>query len=199
MEFDDLQKAWQGQKAPERVMISTEALLGEVRRNELNLRATLIWRDVREVSAAVLLAAWFSFKAVRDNAWPDYVCAALCAGVGVFIIIDRLARKGTQPSFTGTLKSCLESSLAEVNHQIWLLRNVFWWYLLPLLIASAISMCTTNEHRPHFNKPAAIAVMITALLVAWFFRWVYQLNQATVARTLEPRRQELDELLASLQ
>jgi Na+/proline symporter len=198
MEFDDLQKAWQGQKAPERVTISAEALLREVRRNELSLRATLIWRDVREVSAAVLLAAWFSFKGLRDHAWSDCVCAALCAGVGVFIIIDRLARKGTQRSFTGTLKSCLESSLAEVNHQIWLLRNVFWWYLLPLLIASAISMCNTNARRPHFNQPAAIGAMITALLVAWFFRWVYRLNQAAVARTLEPRRRELEELMTGL-
>ena len=198
MDFDDMQKAWQGQKAPERMTISTDVLLREVRRNELSLRATLIWRDFREVSAAALLAGWFSFKAVRDHAWPDYICAVLCAGVGVFIIIDRLARKRKQPSFNDTLKSCLESSLAEVNHQIWLLRNVFWWYLLPLLVASAISMCTTNEHQRHFNKPAAIAVMITAVLVAWFFRWVYQLNQAAVAKTLEPRRQELNELLASL-
>ena len=30
----------------------------------------------------------------------------------------------------------MESSLAQVEHQIWLLRNVFWWYLLPLALAT---------------------------------------------------------------
>jgi len=199
MEFDDLQKAWQGQKAPERVTISAEALLREVRRNELSLRATLIWRDVREVSAAVLLAAWFSFDGWRHHSWSYFLCAVICAGVGVFILVDRAAQKKTRPTFNGTLKSCIEASLAEVNHQIWLLKNVFWWYLLPLLIASAIQMWYTNLHMRHFDKGAAVGAMITTLLVVWFFRWVYRLNQAAVARTLAPRREELEALLASLE
>ena len=32
------------------------------------------------------------------------------------------------------LLSCVKDSLAQVEHQIWLLRNVFWWYLLPSAI-----------------------------------------------------------------
>jgi hypothetical protein len=198
MEFDDLQKAWQDQKMPARVTINTDALLREVRRNELNLLTTLIWRDVREISAALLLVVWYSYKALRDHAWPDYLCAALCASVGLFILVDRLLRRNTRPTFSGTLKSCLESSLAEVNHQIWLLRNVFWWYLLPLLIASAISIIDRNAHLRHFNQSTAISAMVSTLLVAWFFRWVYRLNQAAIAKTLEPRRRELEALMASL-
>jgi hypothetical protein len=30
-----------------------------------------------------------------------------------------------------SLRSSIERSLAQVEHQIWLLRNIFWWYLMP--------------------------------------------------------------------
>jgi len=118
--------------------------------------------------------------------------------VGVYIIVDRLAQKKTQPAFNGTLKGCIEASLAQVNHQIWLLKNIFWWYLLPLLVASAISMWTKESHRPHFDHAAAVGVLMSVVLIAWFFRWVYRLNQSAVTKTLQPRREELEALLASL-
>jgi hypothetical protein len=198
MEFDDLQKAWQSQNLTAQVTIKADLLLKEVRRNQLSLRATLFWRDVREVSAAILLTAWFSFDGWRHHASPDYLCAIICAGVGIFMIADRFVQKKTQPVFSGSLKSCLEASLAQVIHQIWLLKNVFWWYLLPLLVASAISMAYTNSHLRHFDKGAAVGAMLATLLVAWFFVFVYRLNQTAVKKSLEPRRLELEALMATL-
>ena len=198
MEFDDLQRAWQAQNPAAHITIKADLLLKEVRRNQRQFWATIFWRDVREVGAAVLLTVWFLYEAVRDHAWSYGLCALLCAGVGVYIIVDRLAQKKTQPSFNGTLKGCIEASLAQVNHQIWLLKNVFWWYLLPLLVASAISMWTKESHRAHFDHAAAVGVLITVVLIAWFFRWVYRLNQSAVTKTLQPRQEELKALLASL-
>jgi len=198
MEFDDLQRAWQAQNPAAQVTIKADLLLKEVRRNERSFWSTIFWRDVREVSAAVFLTAWWSYDGWRHHAWPYFLCALICAGVGVFMLVDRAAQKKTQPTFNGTLKSCLDASLAQVTHQIWLLKNVFWWYLLPLLVASAISMSYENLHMRHFDKGAAVGAMLAALLVACFFRWVYRLNQAAVARRLDPRREELEALLASL-
>jgi hypothetical protein len=198
MEFDDLQKAWQAQNPAAHVTIRADLLLKEVRRNQRQFWATIFWRDVREVSASAILAAWFVYEGWRDHAWSYYLCALICAGVGVYIIVDRITQRKAQAAPSDPLKNCIEASLAEVNHQIWLLKNVFWWYLLPLLVASAISMWDKNSHRHHFDTAAAVGTMLTTLLVAWFFRWVYRLNQAAVQKTLEPRREELEALLASL-
>ena len=152
MEFDDLQRAWQSQDPAAHVTIKADLLLKEVRRNQRQFWATIFWRDVREVGAAVLLAVWFIYEAVRDHAGSYALCALLCGGVGAYIVWDRLAHKKSQPAFNGTLKSCIEASLAQVNHQIWLLRNVFWWYLLPLIVASvALHVDLRNQHRAPFR------------------------------------------------
>jgi len=43
-----------------------------------------------------------------------------------------------------------------------------------------------------------VGVLMSVVLIAWFFRWVYRLNQSAVTKTLQPRREELEALLASL-
>ena len=63
MNFEDLQKAWQSQNPSANVTIKAELLLKEVRRNQHYFRATIFWRDVREVGVAFLLALYFFYKA----------------------------------------------------------------------------------------------------------------------------------------
>jgi hypothetical protein len=60
MNFEDLQKAWQSQDASAKVTINADVLLKEVRRNEQQFRASIFWRDVREVGSAFLLVLYCS-------------------------------------------------------------------------------------------------------------------------------------------
>jgi Na+/proline symporter len=198
MEFDDLQRAWQAQNPAAQVTIKAELLLKEVRRNQRQFWATIFWRDVREVGVALLLALYFLYHGWTHHNWTDYLNTMACLGIGLFMVVDRRLQRKKKPIANDALKHCLEVSLAEVNHQIWLLKNVFWWYLLPLLVASAISMCQENLHMRHFDRGTAVGAMLAALIVAWFFRFVYRLNQRAVRKSLEPRREELKALLASL-
>ena len=45
----------------------------------------------------------------------------------------RHKRKPSEPG--DPLLESVKESLTQVEHQIWLLRNVFWWYLLPFTIS----------------------------------------------------------------
>ena len=45
----------------------------------------------------------------------------------------RHKRKPSEPG--DPLLESVKESLTQVEHQIWLLRNVFWWYLLPFAIS----------------------------------------------------------------
>src|ERR1700683_2105720 len=189
MEFDDLQRAWQAQNPAAPVTMKAELLLKEIRRNQRQFWATIFWRDVREVSVAFLLALYFLYHGWTHHHWTDYLNTVACLGIGMFMVVDRRLRRKKKPVANDALKHCLEVSLAEVNHQIWLLKNVFWWYLLPLLVASAISMCQEYLHMRHFDQGSAVGAMLAALLVAWFFRFVYRLNQRAVRKSLEPRRE----------
>ena len=92
------------------------------------------------------------------------------------------------------LKACLESSLKEVKHDIWLQRTVFWWCWLPFTAAFAVSFGYASL-RLHTLKFVAFLVLFVIPL-AW---WGHRLSRFTVRKVLEPRRQELEALLASLE
>ena len=66
----------------------------------------------------------------------------------------------------------------QVNHQIWLLKNIFWWYLLPILIGlSAFSAQTlwSNQAVGLTSTLESAAIFIHTYGVTYGF--VYWLNQ----------------------
>ena len=203
MNFDDLQKAWQSQDAGARVAINADVLLREVQRNQHQFRATIFWRDVREVGMAYLLAAFFSYQSLRQGDWTSILIGIACFGVGTFMLVDRLLQRRKQTTARDPLKRCIEGSLKEVNHQIWLLKNVFWWYLAPIAAALAIFLGHSVWRAANigFNilAPSVVLGAVVAVVVIGLLYWaIYWVNQFAVRKSLAPRRQELETLLASL-
>jgi hypothetical protein len=92
----------------------------------------------------------------------------------------------------------VEESLAQVEHQIWLLRNVGWWGLLPFAVP-AMAFFGHIYWLAGGGWEAAGAMAGVAAVVGLILVWVYRLNQAAVRNELEPRRRELQALLAGLQ
>ena len=86
----------------------------------------------------------------------------------------------------------------QVNHQIWLLRNVFWWYLLPIAAALGISIGYSTWHARHFGATAVMGWCVYGLSCGLLYWGIYWVNQFAVRKSLDPRRQELEALLASL-
>ena len=198
MNFEELQKAWQSQDPGANVMINADGLLKEVRRNQQQFRMTIFWRDVREIGVAFLLTVLFLYQGMRHHDWTDYVLASACFGVGTFMVVDRLLQRRKQPASSDSLKTCIEGSLLQVNHQIWLLKNVLWWYLMPFTVALGISICHSAWLAQNPGFSAMIVWVISALFVALVYWGIYRLNQYAVRKSLEPRRQELETLLAGL-
>jgi hypothetical protein len=198
MNFEELQKAWQSQNPGATVTINTDLLLKEVRCNQHHFWMTIFWRDAREVGVAAFLTWLFLHWAIRDREWSLYLLSFSCFGVGLFMLVDRWLQRRKRPVTNEALRGCIEASLLQVNHQIWLLKNVFWWYLLPLAAAIGISICAGIWR----TRQAGFSVMkgwVVFVLFGVLIYWgVYWLNQFAVKKYLEPRRQELESLLASL-
>lgn len=197
MKFEDLQKAWQSQPAATRVTIDSELLLQEVRRNQRQFRATIFWRDAREVGVSFLLTWYFIRRGWPTNDWTDCLVGLTCFGVGTFMLLDRFLQRRKTTGAQDSLVASLESSLQQVNHQIWLLKNVFWWYLLPLSGAIGISVVVSCWEVRHQASQLIFwgCYIIGCALLDWFLYW---LNQIAVKNTLEPRRRELEALLAEI-
>ena len=200
MNPDPFQQAWQTQTSQTRLTIDAELLLKELRRNQQNFTATIFWRDVREVGVALLLVpVWFYLGARLSLPWTWYLTVPALLWIVGFMLVDRKRHKRQPPEPGEPLRQSVESSLAQVEHQIWLLRNVFWWALLPTALAVL----------PFFGEVswsvrldgwwlALLGLVVPVSIVTVMFVGIYSLNQTAVRSGLEPRRQELQALLASL-
>lgn len=201
MNFEEMQKAWQSQGAGPKITIDADVILKEVRRNQYSFRGMIFWRDFREVGVAAWLTWLFLHWAIRDKMWPLYLLSFGCFFVGVFILVDRWIQQKRQPVLNDSLKAWTENSLLHVNHQIWLLKNVFWWYLLPLCIGEAVFLLYLAWRTGFSDKISAeriVPLAVMAVIFGLVDGGVYWLNQFAVRKALEPRRQELETLLAEL-
>jgi len=204
MNFETLQKAWQSQDAGAKVTINTDMLLKEIRRNQQQFWVMIFWRDVREVGVAAFLTGLFLYLAILGRERSFYLSSFACFGVGLFMLVDRWLQHRKRPVTNDPLRSCIEASLIQVNHQIWLLKNVFWWYLLPLAIGASVFVIGLAWEIPIEGRVSRIELVccllgISAIICGFCFWFVYWLNQCAVRKFLEPRRQELETLLASLE
>lgn len=206
MTFDELQKNyWQKDAAGSKLTIDSDMLIREVRRNKSAFESSIFWRDFREVAVAVIMVGVFLYDAFKraENMWiaGSYVILAMtCLYVAAFFIIDHHLQRKKGPRHTDPLLACVESSLTQVEHQIWLLRNVFWLYLLPLGAGVAMVLIAINCHlfKVLSAKLVLSECLVVTLIVVLVFWGVYLLNRRAVRKDLMPRKVELESLLKTL-
>lgn len=201
MTFNELQENWQSQPADPKLTIDTDVLLKEVKRNKNCFESAIFWRDFREVGIAIVMFVFFLFKGINDSLWPLSLVGLFCLWVAVFMVTDRIIQKKKQPRLSDTLSNCAKSSLAQINHQIWLLRNVLWWYLGPLGVGILIWFGYCGLLLMQGEKPPigwvlfVLGCIVGTIILYWGIYW---LNQRAVRKELIPRKNELEELLNSL-
>ena len=198
MNFDELQKKWQSQQGGFKLRIDADVLLKEVRHNKESFESSIFWRDVREVGVFFALVPFFLYFALKFNLWSLYLPVLSCIFTGVFMILDRMIQKKKLLKSGDSLINCIETSLAQVEHQIWLLKNVLWWYLLPFIIGVSIFWV----HVWWLARTASWTGLFIGGCFVWLFAisvGVYYLNRYCVRKKLIPRKQELEQLLRSLQ
>jgi hypothetical protein len=199
MKPDNFQQAWQTQSSHTRLTIDAQLLLKEVRRNQRQFTATIFWRDVREVGTALLMVPlWFYLGVKLSLPWTWYLMVPALVWIAGFMLADRMRHKRQPPESGEPLRQRVESSLAQVEHQIWLLRNVFWWYLLPpaLSILAIFGQIAWELRAGGWWTVLAIPGMVAMNMIVLV--GIYWLNQNAVRSELVPRQQELQTLLASL-
>jgi hypothetical protein len=200
MSRDPLQEAWQSQPDPP---FDADRLVHEFRRGERQFATMIFLRDVREVgSSLVLLPVWVALGVGLGLPWSWYLVIPGLLWIAAFMTIDRLRRKKRRAGPGDSLVRGVGSALAEVEHQIWLLRNVFWWYQLPL----AVPIMAFFAHTFWRLSRGSVGGMVMAFFATSFVTvfvgavnvWIYWINQKAVRSALEPRRQELAAMLRGL-
>jgi hypothetical protein len=212
MDPDDFEQVDQGHP---RLSGDAEFLLKEVQRNEQSFNAMIFWRDFREIGIALLLVpAWLylgiMFQPAWSPPWTWYLTVPVLVWIAGFMLVYRMRHKQKPNKPDELLLHCVERSVTEVEDQIWLLRNIFWWYLLPpgiSIMAFFVHLNWTWRDRlvarlmskDWLDVLDALghAVPFVAVIAVYYF--IYWLNQYAVRTQLEPRRQELLTLLMSFE
>ena len=170
-----------------------------MRRDSRAFSRSVFWRDVREVAASFLVAGVFgkiAYDAQAEGAvaWPAWTAAILPLLVAVVFLVDRAIQHERSAPRGDNIVVEIERAAAAVRHQIWLLRNVLWWYILPLSVCSLLIGLQVALYGPA-EMPEVARWIIGALvllptgLVDW---WVWKLNQNAVRDQLEPQLAELE-------
>src|SRR5262249_6653928 len=158
----------------------------------------IFWRDVREVGISLLMVPLWVYLGIRASLpWTWYLMVPALLWIAGYMLADRI-RHGRQAETGEPLRQHVGSSLAQGEHQIWLLRNVFWWYLLPRGLSFLAFCSQVAWHMRSGGRWTAFAVIDAVAVVAVVYAGIYQLNQYAVRAELEPRHQELEALLMSL-
>lgn len=194
---DPLQEAWQSQPQP---AVDPDQLVREFRQGQEKFAAMIFWRDVREVGVSlVLLPIWVAMGLGMGLPWTWYLVIPGLVWIAVFMTADRMRQRRRRAGPGDPLVRGVKSALAEVEHQIWLLRNVLWWYLMPVAVPMPAFFFQLFWQPSRGNVwEAAIAMSFGTVIVGGVFAWIYWINQNAVRSTLEPRRQELAAMLKSL-
>ncbi|MCL4695103.1 MAG: beta-lactamase family protein [Candidatus Hydrogenedentes bacterium] len=199
MNPDNFQEAWKAQSSQTRVTVNADLLLQEVQRSQESFRGMIFWRDFREVGVAiVMLPLWFVMGYALSLPWTWYLTVPALLWIMGFIFVDRMRHPQKPPGPGDSLLTSAKDSLAQVEHQIWLLRNVAWWYLLPFTI-SILAFFTQSSWQIANNWGGFLGLAIPSYAFLFvLYGFVYWLNQYAVRKQLEPRRQELLTLIATL-
>ena len=199
MSPDEFQQAWHAETSKTRITVNADLLKKEVQRSQRDFRTAILIRDYREVGVAlVMLPVWVIMGYALSLPWTWYlVMIGIVWGI-VFILVDRKRHKHTLPGPEEPLLNSANESLAQVEHQIWLLRNVVWWYLLPYAIPMFVFFVHACKSIGLSWPAALVAASFPSLFVVLLYAFLYVLNQREVRKRLEPRRVELLALIASL-
>lgn len=200
MTLDEYQEAWKVEAAQVQVSFDTELLSQKVKQAQSSFRSTILWRDIREVGLSLLMIpVWFVMGTAFSLPWTWYLTIPVFVWIAGFMLVDRLRHPQTRSRAGEPLSFYVQESLNQMEHQVWLLRNVFWWALLPPSISIMAFFLQVGWDGVKSWWGAAIIAGLGGTVVFYLYRWIYRLNQMVVREHLEPRRDKLRKLISSIE
>ena len=141
---------------------------------------TIKARNWRECGGAALVTAFFAFIAWRS---PNALACAgnlgiAASGLWIVFYMLRYGREAPAPAPDRSLADFQQALLRKYEHQIRLLKNVKYWYLLPpyvgLLLASAGKMMADDaKGQPGWPELVAVTIYTAVFGGLWWLNEVY--------------------------
>jgi hypothetical protein len=211
MNLDEFERAWKSQGG---AALNADQLAEALRKHDQSFNRMIYLRDAREIGVAlVLIPIWVAMGLGIPligalSPWTWWLEIPALIWVAGFMYVDRKRQQRGAPAAGAPLRTTMAYSLDQVEHQIWLLRNILWWYLLPLGIPIALFFVQVNmqieEKSPVpfwltlFNAGIPLGAALPVVFLIALYGFIYWLNQYAVRKQLDPMRQHLQAALDGL-
>ncbi len=140
-------------------------------------------RDTIENFAVALVIVVNSIILASCNNWVTFAGAAIVVFAAIEVAIVLNVTRMYCPTPTGLpLAEHCKLEAEKVDRQVFLLRNVAWWYVGPLMLGCCVMAFGEG--------PLIVSGILCGFYVAVGY-FVYWINQKAVAEQLLPLRQEL--------
>lgn len=192
MQWEEMKANWQALTPDIDPPATEEEIVARARQHALRFERRIRIRDWLETIAAIIVTAGFGYVFTL----PDI---SLLSQTGILLVLASCAfiiwrlhsvrmRHPREPDCA--VADLLRGEIHRLDEQIRLLSSVSWWYLAPLgtgviLVVFGIRGWST------------FSLLYAAAVVA-LYAGIYYLNRRAVQRELQPRRQELSAMLASI-
>jgi len=186
---------WNSQPA-ESLLIDEEKVMQAVRDEHRREQRRIYWLNAQEVIPAVFLFFFFGSAGLNQEtgAWAFFAAAVLCLGVGMFLLGSTIRQRTRESAFGDAVKEQLLRAVSQVKHREWLYRNIFWWYLLPIVLGwGAIVFDKMFK-----DGPSTFAIVYVTACFA-FFACVYWMNRQVASIRYTPRRMQLEGMLHDIE
>jgi uncharacterized membrane protein YjjB (DUF3815 family) len=181
------QQLWQSQPV-EGIKMSADA----IRQRAGKFESRILWRNGREYVGSLIAAVLFGYFSAKTHDVLFRIAYGLfIAGLGWVVI--QLHRKGSAKRMPAALGSstCLQFFRAELERQLDVVKNVWPWYLAPLVPGFVILTAAYMRALP-FPAGLASAAWLDGIVALLFFL-VWKMNRRA-ARCLQ---RMIDELYAA--
>lgn len=196
MKWNELQSVWSQQQPLTAEKTELENLQRSFGRKSRRLASNLLWRDLIESAAGLIVAGLFAHAGWRGGRayWPFGVAVLLILGLTAFFIFERIRVRRRRLRAEAPLLAKLEADLAELRHQHRLLQNIALWYLAPCMTAWAIVLATVcfNKTPTGWHQQLFLGgYIIFCALLTW---GIWLLNRRAARKSIAPRIGELEKM-----
>lgn len=191
-QFDDkLRQIWQNQPIVTRS--NPEVLMEMIQTKATKFHRTIFWRNIREVVVAAVLVPFALWSASAASSplikASSYMLAAACVWIVFYIWLRHRGSKAPDP--TSDFDTYRHQILASFDEQIVLLKNVKYWYLLPLYVAPSTFFA---GHALSAAGRWFDWIPFFVLTASFVFIWI--LNEVYGVREIRKQRSAVEALLA---
>lgn len=169
MEEDELKGLWKN--TPGKININSQQILDEMNLEIAKMETSIKRRNMREIIAAILVIIFFSIQAYRFESWIESLASILIVLAAVFIIVKLMITQNAQKraDISTSIKEQMVSDREYLKKEQKLLKNVLYWYILPIFIPIIMISCA--------NGISWFTGFIYIPLVTIFFIGIYYANQ----------------------